>query len=260
MREIAIPTPNGGSVPLHSVGQISVKIGNASIFRENNSRYMALKFNVENRDIGSVVKDTLAAFKANVKVPEGYQAVWGGEWENQQRASQRLQVVVPLSLLIVFGLLFGALGQARSSCVILLCAPFVMVGGIAALHLTGIELSISAAIGFIALLGQVALAGLLVISAVETLRREGLPLKQALVQGTAERMRSVLLVATLALLGLLPMALSTGVGSETQRPFASVIVGGMLVLPVVALVLLPVLYAWLGPKTLKKPDELDESH
>lgn len=260
MRDIAIPTPQGGSVPLHSVGKISVKIGNASIFRENNSRYMALKFNVEGRDIGSVVKDTLAAFKANVQVPAGYQAVWGGEWENQQRASQRLQVVVPLSLLIVFGLLFGALGQARSSAVILLCAPFAMVGGIAALHLTGIELSISAAIGFIALLGQVALVGLLVVSAVETLRREGMPLKQALVQGTAERMRSVLLVATLALLGLLPMAMSTGVGSETQRPFASVIVGGMLVLPVVALVLLPVLYAWLGPKTLKKPDELDESH
>lgn len=260
MRDIAIPTPNGGSVPLHAVGSIKVKIGNASIFRENNARYMAMKFNVEGRDIGSVVKDTLAAFKANVTVPEGYQAVWGGEWENQQRAAKRLQVVVPLSLLIVFALLFSALGQARSSFVILLCAPFAMVGGIAALHLTGIELSISAAIGFIALLGQVALVGLLVISSVESLRQQGVPMMEALVQGSAERMRSVLLVALLALLGLLPMALSTGVGSETQRPFASVIVGGMLVLPAVALVLLPVLYAWLGPKTLKKPDELDENH
>ena len=247
-------------MPLHAVGSIKVKIGNASIFRENNARYMAMKFNVEGRDIGSVVKDTLAAFKANVTVPEGYQAVWGGEWENQQRAAKRLQVVVPLSLLIVFALLFSALGQARSSFVILLCAPFAMVGGIAALHLTGIELSISAAIGFIALLGQVALVGLLVISSVESLRQQGVPMMEALVQGSAERMRSVLLVALLALLGLLPMALSTGVGSETQRPFASVIVGGMLVLPAVALVLLPVLYAWLGPKTLKKPDELDENH
>lgn len=259
IRDIAIPTAAGGSVPLHAVGSVSVKIGNASIFRENNARYMALKFNVEGRDIGSVVKDTLATFQAKVHVPDGYQAVWGGEWENQQRASQRLQVVVPLSLLIVFALLFSALGQARSSFVILLCAPFTMVGGIAALHFTGIELSISAAIGFIALLGQVALAGLLVISSVESLRRQDVPLLEALVQGAVERMRSVLLVAMLALLGLLPMAMSTGVGSETQRPFASVIVGGMLVLPVVALVLLPVLYAWLGPKTLKKPDELDEN-
>ena len=259
IRNIAIPLPNGGSVPLHSVGAVSIKIGHSSIFREGNARYMALKFNVEGRDIGSVVKDTLATFKENVKLPEGYQALWGGEWENQQRAAARLKVVVPLSLLIVYALLFSALGHARSAAVILLCAPFAMVGGIAALHLTGIELSISAAIGFIALLGQVALAGLLVISSVEELRRQGMPMMQALVEGAAERMRSILLVALLALLGLLPMALSTGVGSETQRPFASVIVGGMVLLPLVALVLLPVLYALMGPKNMLTQEEIDES-
>ncbi|GGH67397.1 cation transporter [Comamonas phosphati] len=263
IRNIAIALPNdggtGGSVPLHSVGTVSIKIGNSSIFREGNARYMALKFNVQGRDIGSVVKDTLATFKAHVRLPEGYQAVWGGEWENQQRAAGRLKVVVPLSLLIVYALLFSALGHARSAGIILLCAPFAMVGGIAALHLAHIELSISAAIGFIALLGQVALAGLLVISAVEELRRQGMPLMQALIAGTAERMRSILLVALLALLGLLPMALSTGVGSETQKPFASVIVGGMVVLPLVALVLLPVLYALLGPKNMLTQEEIDES-
>lgn len=259
IRNIAIPLPEGGSVPLGSVGTVSMKIGNSSIFREGNARYMALKFNLEGRDIGSVVKDTLATFKKNVTLPEGYQAVWGGEWENQQRAAARLKVVVPLSLVIVFALLFGALGQARSAGVILLCAPFAMVGGIAALHLAHIELSISAAIGFIALLGQVALAGLLVVSAVEDLRRQGMPLMQALIEGAAERMRSIVLVSLLALLGLLPMALSTGVGSETQRPFASVIVGGMVVLPLVALVLLPVLYALLGPKNMLTQEERDES-
>lgn len=259
IRNIAIPLPEGGSVPLGSVGTVSMKIGNSSIFREGNARYMALKFNVEGRDIGSVVKDTLATFKKNVTLPEGYQAVWGGEWENQQRAAARLKVVVPLSLVIVFALLIGALGQARSAGVILLCAPFAMVGGIAALHLAHIELSISAAIGFIALLGQVALAGLLVVSAVEDLRRQGMPLMQALIEGAAERMRSIVLVSLLALLGLLPMALSTGVGSETQRPFASVIVGGMVVLPLVALVLLPVLYALLGPKNMLTQEQRDES-
>ncbi|WPB55529.1 CusA/CzcA family heavy metal efflux RND transporter [Xylophilus sp. GOD-11R] len=259
IREIAVPAPDGRPVPLHALASVGVKIGNASIFREGNARYMALKFNVEGRDIGSVVGDALHAFGQVAKLPEGYQAVWGGEWENQRRASARLRIVVPLSLLVVFALLFAALGEARSAGVILLCAPFAMVGGIAALHLTGIELSISAAIGFIALLGQVALAGLLVLSAVEGLRRQGLPLVQALVQGTAERMHSLLLVTLLGLLGLLPMALSTGVGSETQRPFASVIVGGMAVLPVVALVLLPLLYAWLGPRRLddKMEDRAD---
>lgn len=258
IRNIAIPLPDGGSVPLGSVGTVSMKIGNSSIFREGNARYMALKFNVEGRDIGSVVKDTLATFKQNVKLPEGYIAQWGGEWENQQRAAARLKIVIPLSLIVVYALLFGALGQARSASIILLCAPFAMVGGIAALHMAHIELSISAAIGFIALLGQVALAGLLVVSAVEDLRRQGIPLMQALIEGTAERMRSIILVALLALLGLLPMALSTGVGSETQRPFASVIVGGMVVLPLVALVLLPVLYAWLGPKNMMTQEERDE--
>ena len=258
IRNIAIPLPDGGSVPLGSVGTVSMKIGNSSIFREGNARYMALKFNVEGRDIGSVVKDTLSTFKQNVKLPEGYIAQWGGEWENQQRAAARLKIVIPLSLIVVYALLFGALGQARSASIILLCAPFAMVGGIAALHMASIELSISAAIGFIALLGQVALAGLLVVSAVEDLRRQGMPLMQALIEGTAERMRSIILVALLALLGLLPMALSTGVGSETQRPFASVIVGGMVVLPLVALVLLPVLYAWLGPKNMMTQEERDE--
>jgi cobalt-zinc-cadmium resistance protein CzcA len=259
IREIAVAAPGGGTVPLHAVAAIGVKVGNSSIFREGNARYMALKFNVSGRDIGSVVRDAIDAFERDVAVPEGYLPVWGGEWENQQRAAARLRVVVPLSLLIVFALLYGALGSARSAGIVLATAPFAMVGGVLALHLTGIDLSISAAIGFIALLGQVALVGLLVLSAVESLRRdEGLPLRQALVEGTAERMRSVLLIALLALLGLLPMAASTGVGSETQRPFATVIVGGMAVLPLVALVLLPVLYALLGPRHLRRAGQEED--
>ena len=173
IREIQVSAPDGTFVPLHALADISFKVGNSSIFREGNARYMALKFNVQGRDMGSVVKDAIAAFNKNVKMPEGYIAQWGGQWENQQRASERLKIVVPLSLLVVFVLLFSALGSARSASIILLTAPFVMIGGIVALHLTGIDLSISAAIGFIALLGQVALAGLLVLSAVENLRREG---------------------------------------------------------------------------------------
>ncbi|VCU71276.1 Cobalt-zinc-cadmium resistance protein CzcA [Pigmentiphaga humi] len=257
IREIPVAAPDGTYLPLHALADISFKVGNSSIFREGNARYMALKFNVEGRDMGSVVKDAIAVFKKEVKLPEGYVAQWGGQWENQQRASARLKIVVPLSLLVVFVLLFSALGSARSAAIILLTAPFAMVGGIIALHLTDIDLSISAAIGFIALLGQVALAGLLVISAVEALRREGVALLPALVEGAAERMRSILMVSLLGLIGLLPMALSTGVGSETQRPFASVVVGGMAVLPLVALFVLPVLYAWLGPKRLLTAEERD---
>nr|WP_275129269.1 efflux RND transporter permease subunit [Steroidobacter cummioxidans] len=136
-------------------------------------------------------------------------------------------------------------------------APFAMIGGIAALYITGINLSISAAIGFIALLGQVALAGLLVLSAVEQLRKDGEAMISALVKGATLRMRSVLMVTLLAMLGLLPMALSSGVGSETQRPFASVIVGGMITLPAAALLLLPVLYAWFGPRDMRTSEQRD---
>ncbi|GGX35790.1 cation transporter [Pigmentiphaga litoralis] len=260
IREILVATPDGNYVPLGAIASVGFKVGNASIFREGNSRYMALKFNVSGRDIGSVVKDTFEVFDRDIKLPEGYIAQWGGQWENQQRAAARLKVVIPLSLLVVFVLLFSALGSARSALLILLTAPFAMIGGVLALHLTGIDLSISAAIGFIALLGQVALAGLLVLSAVEDLRRDGVAMIPALIEGTAERMRSILMVTCLGLLGLLPMALSTGVGSETQRPFASVVVGGMAVLPLIALFVLPVLYAWFGPKrmlTAEQQDELD---
>ncbi|MDX3904190.1 MAG: CusA/CzcA family heavy metal efflux RND transporter [Pigmentiphaga sp.] len=257
IRDIPVAAQGGTYVPLHAIAHIGFKVGNASIFREGNARYMALKFNVEGRDMGSVVREAMATFARDVHLPEGYIAQWGGQWENQQRAAARLKIVVPLSLLVVFVLLFSALGSARSASIILLTAPFAMIGGIAALHLTGIDLSISAAIGFIALLGQVALAGLLVLSAVENLRRDGVALLPALVEGAAERMRSVLMVALLGLIGLLPMALSTGVGSETQRPFASVVVGGMAVLPLVALFVLPVLYAWLGPGQVLTAEELD---
>ena len=148
-------------------------------------------------------------------------------WLQLQRAAARLGLVVPVALGLIFFVLFMTFGNVRQAVLVLGNVPFAMVGGIVALHVTHIELSISAAIGFIALLGQVALAGLLVVSAVEDLRRQGMPLMQALIEGAAERMRSIILVALLALLGLLPMALSTGVGSETQRPFASVIVGGV---------------------------------
>jgi len=259
IRQIPVPIPGGGSLPLEMLADIGFKVGNASIFREGNARFMALKFNVEGRDIGSVVKEASAAFEEDVSLPEGYVAYWGGEWENQQRAAQRLQLVIPLSLAVVFALLFGALGSARSALIVLSMTPFAMVSAVAAMYLAEVVLSISAAIGFIALIGQVALVGLLVLSAVETLRRDGMPMRQALVEGAGERMRSVIMVSVLAMLGLLPMALSTGMGSETQKPFAVVIVGGMALLPLVALFLLPLVYALLGPRNVLAMDGQSDS-
>lgn len=256
--DLSIVTPTGTRIPLRDLANMEIARGRTSIEREANSRYMAIKFNVEGRDLGSVVHEAIAIVDAKVKVPEGHFIVWGGEFENQQRAMARLGIVVPIAVLIVLGLLYTALQSGRSAAAILIATPFAMTGGIFALYLTGIPLSVSAAIGFIALLGQVCLMGLLVLSATEEMRRNGFELFEAVLAGATLRLRAVLMASLLALLGLMPMALSTSIGSETQRPFAVVIVGGMLTTFFVAMFVLPVIYTLVTSKRLLTPAEEDE--
>jgi cobalt-zinc-cadmium resistance protein CzcA len=257
--ELAVPRPGGGSVPLKDVARITVATGAANIYRESNSRYLALKFNVEGRDMGSVVRDAMAAVQGRVRLPEGYYFTWGGEFENQQRAIRRLEIIIPLALAAVLALLYGAIQSGRAAAAILLCAPFALTGGVYALQLGGMPLSVSAVVGFIALLGQVSLLGLLLVSAIEERRRSGAPLEVAVVEGSVEKLRAVLMAALLALFGLLPMALSTGIGSETQRPFALVIVGGMITTLVVTLVVLPAVYHLTASPRYITPEEADET-
>jgi cobalt-zinc-cadmium resistance protein CzcA len=257
--ELAVPRPAGGSAPLRELAQISVAAGAANIYRESNSRYLALKFNVEGRDMGSVVADAIAAVSAGIKVPEGYYFAWGGEFENQQRAVRRLQIIVPIALAAVLALLYTAIQSGRAAAAILLAAPFALTGGVFGLWAGGMPISVSAIVGFIALLGQVSLLGLLVVSAIEARRREGAALLAAVVEGSVEKLRAVLMAALLALFGLLPMALSTGVGSETQRPFALVIVGGMVTTLVITLLLLPAVYYMTAAERYVTPEELDEA-
>jgi cobalt-zinc-cadmium resistance protein CzcA len=258
---LMVPTGEGGRVPLREVARIGVAQGRATINHEANSRFMALKFNVEGRDIGSVITEAQAIVGpgAQIKPPDGHYFVWGGEFENQQRAMARLRVVVPVALLVVLVLLYSALGSARSALAVIATAPFALTGGLFALLVAGIPLSVSAAVGFIALLGQVSLAGLLVVSAIETRRTEGAALADAIVEGPTSRFRALVMAAMLAILGLLPMALSRAVGSETQRPFAVVIIGGMVTTLVVALFVLPVFYHLITRKRLGTPDQDDQS-
>jgi len=259
---LMVPTADGGRVPLREVARIGVAQGRATINHEANSRFMALKFNVEGRDVGSVITEAQAIVgpSAKVKPPDGHYFVWGGEFENQQRAMARLKVVVPVALLVVLVLLYSALGSARSALAVIGTAPFALTGGLFALLVTGIPLSVSAAVGFIALLGQVSLAGLLVVSAIETRRTDGAALGDAIIEGPTSRFRALLMAALLAILGLTPMALSHAVGSETQRPFAVVIIGGMVTTLLVALLVLPVFYQLITRKRLGMPaqDEQDE--
>jgi len=255
---ITLQSDSGARIPLRDLAKFETTSGLASINREGNARYLALKFNVEGRDMGSVVSDAMATVGAKLPAPEGLYFVWGGEFENQQRAIARLKLIVPVAILLVLGLLYGAMSSGLSALAILLTVPFALTGGVFALLADGVALSVSAAVGFIALLGQVSLMGVLVLSAIESRRRNGEDLLPALIAGAADRMRPVLMASLLAFAGLLPMAFSTGVGSETQRPFALVVVGGMLTTLIVALWLLPVLYSYMTPKKLRTPEEMDE--
>ena len=240
---ILVPSADGGHVPLREVARIEKATGRAAINRESNSRVLALKFNIEGRDMGSVVADAMDLVKREVQVPDGNFLVWGGEFENQKRAMARLAVIVPLSFLVVFALLYTALGSVESAFTVLVVAPLAMSGGVFGLAFAHIPLSVSAAVGFIALLGQVCLASLLVVSAVDERRRDGEDLLTALAHGAASRFRAVLMTAMLAILGLMPMALSRGVGSETQRPFAVVIITGLITAVAVTLFVLPSAYS-----------------
>jgi len=255
---ISVATESGARVPLRDLATLKLASGLASINREGNARYLALKFNVEGRDMGSVVSDAIDTVAHHVKAPEGHYFAWGGEFENQRRAIARLKVVVPLAVLAVLGLLYAAMNSGRSALSVLLTIPFALTGGAFALLVAGTPLSVSAAIGFIALIGQVSLMGLLVLSAAEARRRNGEALTPALVDGASERLRAVLMASMLAFVGLLPMAVASGVGSETQRPFALVVVGGMLTTLLIALWVLPAVYSYITPRQLATPEEEDE--
>lgn len=248
--DIMVPTSTGANVPLRDIADIREAPGRTFIPREQNSRYLALKFNAEGRDLGSVVRDSIEAVQQHVQPPAGHYFVWAGEFENQQRAIARLQIVVPIALIVVLGLLYGALNSMQSVLVILVSLPFALTGGVFALKLAGIPLSVSAVIGFIALLGQVSLMGLLALSAIDSQRRSGQERLAAVLVGTSIRFLPILMAALTDCLGLLPMAISTSVGSEIQRPFAIVVVGGMISTLVVALFVLPVLYSLIARRPL----------
>jgi len=251
--EVPVRTASGSMIPLRALADVSVESGRASINRENGERFLALKLNVSGRDPGSVVQDAIRAVRDGVDVPEGVRLEWSGEFENQQRVMGQMKVVVPVALAVVLGLLGWALGGLRPALVVLVGVPFALTGGLFALAAFGVNLSVSAAVGLIALLGQVALGGLLVVGAIQTRLDDGALRREAAIEGAIDRMRPVLMTALLAMLGLVPMAVGGGVGSETQQPFALVIVGGMTTTLPVALLLLPALAgAFLTPQRTTK--------
>ena len=245
IRNLRLPLKSGLVVPLSAVADVSVGTGRAAITRENGRRYIGVRMNVRNRDMGSFVEEARKKVSAQVSMPPGYEMTWGGEFENQQRAIKRLGVVIPLALLLTFFLLFSAFGSLEDALLILLHTPVALVGGVAALGVAGMTLSVSAAVGFIALLGQAVLNGVLVVSAVRARLLRGEEVYEAVTGGAIERLRAILMTALLASLGLVPAALSHAIGSETQRPIAVVVVGGTISAAILTLLVLPVSLFWM---------------
>ena len=244
IRRVSLPLKEGALVPLSALAEVKMGVGRAAITRENGRRYVGVRMNVRNRDLGSFVNEARSKVAAALELPVGYEVTWGGEFENQERAMARLRLVIPLSVGITFLLLFSAFGSVLDCALIILNVPFALIGGVLGLAAAHMTLSVSAAVGFIALLGQAVLNGVLVLSAIRGRLAAGQALEEAVTGGTLDRLRAVLMTALLASLGLLPAALSQAIGSETQRPIAIVVVGGTISAAALTLIVLPVSYYW----------------
>jgi cobalt-zinc-cadmium resistance protein CzcA len=237
---LSVTLPNGARIPLSQVATVATASGESTITREMNRRHLTVRLNLRGRDLSSFLTEAQAAVHDRVKFdPTAYELTWGGQFENQQRAQGRLALIVPAVLALIFILLYGAFGNLRHPALILTNVPIALLGGLAALYLRGMTLNVSSAVGFIALFGVAVQNGVIMVSHMNRHHGRGEDLQHAVVSGSAHRLRPVLMTATVATLGLLPAALATGVGSDVQRPLATVIVGGLITATMLTLLVLP---------------------
>ncbi len=239
---ILVSTPASARIPLKQLATVTTQTGAFIINRENNERYIPIKFSVRGRDLESAVREAEARIHQQVTLPERYRMEWHGEYDQLQDEKMRLTTIVPVSLVVILLLVFLALNSLRDSLLVLCAVPFALVGGILSLLLTGTDFSISAAVGFISLFGVAIQGGLILIVRIQDFRKAGDELRTAILKSAEERMRPVLMTTLAAAIGLLPAAMATGIGSQSQLPLARVVVGGMLTAAVLILVVLPVLY------------------
>ncbi|MBN9299643.1 MAG: efflux RND transporter permease subunit [Filimonas sp.] len=243
IRQLMVPTQDSAKVPLKEISTIRTLTGPAFVYRDNNARYIPVKFSVRGRDMGSTIAEAQQKVDAAVKLPDGYSMSWNGQFENQQRATKTLSNVVPVCLLAIFLILFMTFGNAKDAILTILNVPFALIGGIMALHITGLNFSISAGIGFIALFGVCIQNGVILISVFRKNLEAKMTLHQAVLHGVISRVRPVVMTALMAAIGLLPAAISTGIGSETQKPLAIVVIGGLVTSTILTLLILPIIYS-----------------
>ncbi|HEB90122.1 MAG TPA: efflux RND transporter permease subunit, partial [Deltaproteobacteria bacterium] len=241
---LLIAGPKGIRIPLSELASIAEVVGPRQITREDNQRFITIQCNVTGRDIGSFVADAQEAIDRSVDLPPGYLVTWGGQFRLQQEANRRLAIVVPITLLVLFLLLYSSFGSLRNAGLILLNIPLALVGGIVALWITDQNLSVPSSVGFIALLGIALENGMVLVTYLNQLVRNGVPVDEASVRGACLRLRPVLMTAVTTMLGLIPLLFSSGTGSEVQRPLATVVVGGLVTSTVLTLLVVPALYKW----------------
>ena len=243
IQSLMVPSAGGNKIPLKEIADIKTLTGPAFIYRDNNERYITVKFSVRDRDLGSTIKEAQEKVDKAIKLTEDFRISWNGEFENQQRANNTLANIIPICLLVIFLILFITFGNVKDAMLTILNVPFALIGGIMALHFTGMNFSISAGIGFIALFGVCIQNGVILISVFRKNLAEKMPLDKAVKEGVISRVRPVVMTALMAAIGLLPAAIATGIGSETQKPLARVVIGGLATSTVLTLLILPVMYA-----------------
>ena len=254
IERIRLLSPTGERVSLAQFANVEVKDGAYDIYREGNSRYVAITFNVRGRDLGSTVEQAIQEINGKVKMPPGYHIGWSGEYESQKRAQARLFVVVPLTLLVIFIILYTMFRSAKWALLILAIVAMAPVGGLLALLLTGTHFSVSSGIGFLALFGVSVQTGVIMLEYINQLRARGHTIVDAAIEGAVLRLRPMMMTLLVATFGLVPAALSHAIGSDSQRPFAIVIVGGLIAALAMSLVLLPTLYVWIASDNDRLPE------
>ena len=258
IERIRLPAPGGERVSLAQLCDVKTMDGASSISREANSRYVALKYSVRGRDLGSTVEEAIAKVNKEVKLPVGYHLEWAGEYESQKRSSRRLSIVVPITILVICVILYTMFNSPKWVLLILANVAMAPIGGLLALLFTGTHFSVSSGVGFLALFGVSVQTGVIMLEYINQLRVRGHSIFDAAVEGAVQRLRPIMMTTLVASIGLLPAATSRGIGSDSQRPFAIVIVGGLLLAMVLSVFLLPTLYVWIaGERDVLPPPEAE---
>jgi cobalt-zinc-cadmium resistance protein CzcA len=246
---IRLLAPSGERVSLAQLTNTRVEDGASEIYRESNSRYIAIKYSIRGRDLGSAVEEAMHKVDTQVKLPVGYHLDWAGEYESQKRSERRLLIVLPITILVIYIILFSMFQSAKWAALTLANVSMAPLGGIVALLITGTHFSVSSGVGFLALFGVSVQVGVIMIEYINHLRAQGYSIEDAAVEGAILRLRPIMMTMLVATLGLLPAALSRGIGSDSQRPFAIVIVGGLLAALFISIYLLPTMYVWVARDT-----------